>query len=204
MTIQRTYLGWLLQSEMLAVLEVRPAGFFDEAGIHSQSSIIVVAGYVARDRDWRWLEDKWKAVLKEEGADFYHTTDIEANPPFGIYKGWSRAEADHLTDRIVAIAAHFKGRAYGVHILASVWYAAVLFVKKFLPNRSHDGPYLLIAKNCIETVIAKQPKSFNERIAFVFARNDYTNHLLAGYEIIKQVSPSRLLKNSSPIGSTVR
>jgi hypothetical protein len=171
------------------VLEVRPAGFFDEAGIHSQSSIIVVGGYVARDRDWRWLEDRWKTVLKEEGAAFYHTTDIEAEPPRGIYKDWSRAEADHLTDRIVDIGARFKGRAYGVHILASAWYAAVPFVRNFLPERPHDAPYLLLAKDCIEIVINSQPKESTERIALVFAQNDHTHLLSNGYEIVKQISP---------------
>jgi hypothetical protein len=91
----------LTRSEVLTVLE--PAGYFDEAGIHSQSLVIVVAGYVARDRDWRWLEGKWKKALNEEGATCYHTTDIEADPPRGIYKGRSRPKADRLTDRVVAI-----------------------------------------------------------------------------------------------------
>ncbi len=168
---------------------LEPSGYFDEAGIHSQSSIIVVAGYVARDRDWQWLEEKWTRVLREEGAAYYHTTDIEADPPRGIYKGWSRAEADHLTDRIVPIVERFKGRIYGVHILATAWYAAVPFVKKILPERPHDGPYLLLAKDCIEVVVDSQDKYFKEQIGFVFARNDYTNQLLAGYEIIKQVNP---------------
>lgn len=180
-------LARLLRSRCLAVLE--PSGYFDEAGIHSQSSIIVVAGYVARDRDWQWLEEKWTRVLREEGAAYYHTTDIEADPPRGIYKGWSRAEADHLTDRIVPIVERFKGRIYGVHILATAWYAAVPFMKQILPERPHDGPYLLLAKDCIEVVVDSQDKYFKEQIGFVFARNDYTNQLLAGYEIIKQVNP---------------
>lgn len=174
----------------LAVLS--PSGYFDEAGIHSQAPVIVVAGYVAPDRDWRRLEIKWKKVLRDEGADYYHATDIEANPPRGIYKGWSRAKADRLTDRIVPIAAHFKGRVYGVHILASAWYAAVPFVKNFLPDRPQEAPYLLLAKNCIEVVIHSQSEDFKEQIAFVFARNDFSHQLLAGYEVMKQTGPSLL------------
>jgi hypothetical protein len=187
-------LARMLRSRVLAV--ARPIGYFDEAGIHSQSLVIAVAGYVAPDRDWRRLEIKWNKVLKAEGAAFYHTTDIEADPPRGIYKGWSRAKADRLTDRIIPLAAEFNGRAYGVHIMASAWYRAVPFVKKFLPARAHDGPYLLLVKNCIESVIHAQSDGFKEQIGFVFARNDYSHQVLAGYEIMKQTGPPLL----GPVG----
>jgi hypothetical protein len=177
------YLAWLLRSKVLAVLNL--TGYFDEAGIHAQAPVIVVAGYVSPQRDWRRLEVKWKKVLDEEDANFYHTTDIEADPPRGIYKGWTRAKADRLTDRLVPIAARYAGRVYGVHILARVWYAAVPFVETLLPNRPHDAPYLLLAREWIDTVINTQDKDSTEQIGFVFADNEYRHQLLDGYEAVK-------------------
>lgn len=41
-------------------------GYFDESGIHAQAPVIVVAGYVAPEQDWRRFEIKWKKILKEE------------------------------------------------------------------------------------------------------------------------------------------
>ncbi|MDO8431057.1 MAG: DUF3800 domain-containing protein [Candidatus Binatus sp.] len=177
----------LLRSKRLFVLDV--TGYFDEGGTHAQAPVIVVAGYLSPARDWRRFEIKWNKVLRQEGALLYHATDAEAKTPRGVYEGWTREKVDRLTDRLVPIAAQYAGRAYGVHMLASVWYAAVPFVKEFLPERSHDGPYKILAKDCIETVVNTQGPSFAEQITFVFERNDYSSELLAGYEIIKQISP---------------
>lgn len=178
---------WMLRARRLAVFN--SVGYFDEAGIHSQSRVIVVAGYVASKRDWRRLEIKWKKALKKEGVDYYHTTDIEADPPRGIYQGWTRARADKLTDRIYPLAVEYASRPFGVHIERSTWYAAVPFVERFLPGRPHDGPYMLLAKHCIETVIDSQPEGCSEQVGFVFAENDFTDHVVRGYRTIKEVSP---------------
>jgi Protein of unknown function (DUF3800) len=186
-TVSRAdWLASLLRVPGFVVLE--RDGYFDEAGIHSQSRVIVVGGFIATREDWSWLERKWSDVLKEEGAEYYHTTDIEADPPRGIYKDWTRQEADHLTDRIVPIAARFKGCAYGVHILASTWHEAAPFVQRYLPDRPHDVPYAILAKHCLETVIATQSQ-VDQRIRFVFARIDFSHQLLTGYEMVKKTNP---------------
>ena len=172
---------------MMAVIELN--GYFDESGTHAQAPVIVVAGYLSPARDWRRFEIKWRKVLKEEDADYLHTADLEADPPRGIYEGWTRRKADHLSDRLVPLAVRYAGRPYGVHFLASAWYAAVPFVKEFLPDRSHDAPYKILAKACIEAVIRTQEASFAEQIAFGFENNDWSNALLAGYQIIKREHP---------------
>jgi hypothetical protein len=137
---------------------LEPSGRFDEAGIHSQAPIIVVAGYLASAKDWAWLEDKWQKVLDDfdKPVKCYHTKDIEADPPRGIYKDWTRADADRLTDLITPVATRFKGTPFGVHIKASSWYGAVPFVKEHLPERPHDAPYLILAKDAIERAIMSQ------------------------------------------------
>jgi hypothetical protein len=138
-----------------------PTAFFDEAGIHSESEIIVVGGYLASAG--------------------------------GLYKGWSRKDADELTDRIVPIAARFKGQAYGVHITAATWYAAVPFVKDFLPENPHSAPYLILAKRAIQTILDLRKSYQKQRIGFVFARNDWRQLLLDGYDVVKTEHPRNSL-----------
>jgi len=75
----------------MALLDLN--GHFDEAGTHAASNIVVVAGYVAPATEWKELERLWTEALREENAALYHTTDIEAHPPRGIYKDWTRAKA---------------------------------------------------------------------------------------------------------------
>src|SRR5208282_4188487 len=89
--------------KLLAAID--PFGYFDEGGTHAQSRIVVIGGYVKPAVDWEPIEVEFKQILLEEGAPFYHTTDIEAYPPRGIYKDWTKEKAERLTDRIVPIAA---------------------------------------------------------------------------------------------------
>ncbi len=189
-------LAWMLRSEWLLVVsrpspETDATGYFDEAGIHAQAPIIVVAGYLAREKDWNWLEEKWTDALR--GTAYYHTTDIEHNPPSGLYEGWTRKEADELTDRIIPIAAKFKGQAYGVHMTASTWYAAAPFVKTYLPNQPHGVPYMALAKRAIEVILNGRASYQKDRIGFVFARNDWRQDLLDGYDDLKKIHPRAAL-----------
>jgi hypothetical protein len=180
-------IAWLFRAKVLGVFS--PAGYFDESGIHADSQVIVVAGYVSPERDWRRLEIKWNKILKEEGIPQYHTKDIEADPPRGIYEGWTRARADKLTDRIVPIAAKWAGRACGVHIPASFWFRAIPFAR-FLPNETHWAAYYLLAKACIDVFIDAHSKESSEKVAFVFARNQYSAGLIDGFEIAREMHPS--------------
>jgi hypothetical protein len=186
----------MLRSEWLIVVsrpspETAETAYFDEAGIHAQAPIIVVAGYLARKKDWDWLEEKWNDALK--GVDCYHTTDIEHDPLSNLYKGWTRKEVDELTDRIVPIAAKFKGQAYGVHMAASTWHAAVPFVKTYLPTQPHSIPYMVLAKRAIEVILYSRGSHQKDQIGFVFARNDWRQDLLDGYDILKKIHERRAL-----------
>ena len=180
------HLAWLFRSKVLGMFSL--AGFFEESGIHSGSQIIVVAGYVSTEQDWRRLEIKWKKVLKKENVAQYHTKDIEADPPRGIYEGWSRNRADKLTDKIVPIAAEYAGRACGVYIPAKAWIDAVPYAQ-LLPEDSYWAAYYLLAQRCVEAFIEAHSKESSERVSFLFARNQYSAGLVSGFEIVRSVHP---------------
>jgi hypothetical protein len=150
-----------------------------------------VAGYVAPARDWKELEQHWFDALHEEGAAFYHATDIEANPPRGIYKGWTREQADRLTDKIVPIAAQYAGRGFAVHVNTADWYAILPEVKRQLPNRPHDALFQMLAKACMELVIENLAHDLapEEKVAFVFEENDFSQVTLEGYSVIRRNNP---------------
>jgi len=173
----------------MALLDLN--GHFDEAGTHAASNIVVVAGYVAPATEWKELERLWTEALREENAALYHTTDIEAHPPRGIYKDWTRAKADRLTDRVVPIAAKYAGPGVGVHIATADWYAVVPFVKEQLPNRPHDVLFQILARACMELAVESLDSNLpvEEKLAFVFEENDFSNVTLEGYQSIKRNHP---------------
>jgi hypothetical protein len=172
----------------LGALEL--SGYFDEGGTHAQSQVIVLAGYVRPAVDWEPFEQAWKTVLAEEEAPFYHTTDIEAHHPRGIYEDWTRAKADKLISRIMPLAAPLADCVVAFHILTEDWLVAADFLKSTLENKPHRLPYEILTKVCLDLVIelaANLPAS--ESVAFVFEDNDYSSSVLNGYQIVKRLHP---------------
>jgi hypothetical protein len=167
------------------------AGHFDEAGTHAASNVVVVAGYVAPATEWKEMEKGWLEALRDQGAGvrFYHTTDIEADPPRGIYKSWSREKADGLTDAVVPVAAKYAGRGFAVHVATADWYSVMPIVKEKLPNRPHDVLFQILAKSCMEAVIDDQivkDLPADETVAFIFEDNDFSEVTLQGYRTLRQ------------------
>ena len=64
---------------------------------------LVLAGLLGPADAWGTVDKAISDALNHEGVDFYHATDVEANPrPRGIYKKWGRTRARAFTDRITA------------------------------------------------------------------------------------------------------
>lgn len=158
-------------------------GYFDEAGTDANSRVIVVGGYVSPAQDWRRLEIKWRKVLKKAGAAYYHTTDLEANPPRGIYKSWTRERANKLTDCIAPLVKDHIQWGLAVYILREDWFSAFDAVKHLFHNQPHKVPYVLLSRICIEGLIQTLDKKLprQEKIGFVFEENDFTGLIVEGH-----------------------
>jgi hypothetical protein len=116
---------------MIAVLDLK--SFFDEAGTHANSDVVVLAGLLGPADEWAAVDKAISDELKIEKAEFYHATDVEALPrPRGIYKGWGRKRARAFTDRITEILAGApKVVGLGVYVDAKDWLAAADLVTPF-------------------------------------------------------------------------
>lgn len=162
-------------------------GYFDEGGTHAQSRVIVLAGHVRPASEWQPFEKDWKQILKEEGAPFYHTTDIEADPPRGIYKDWTRKQADCLTDRLAPLVANLANSAFGAVMQTKDWFAAADFLKHLLARKSHSLPYQILTKHMLGSVVEKVALELprGERVAFVFEDNDWAGAVRDGYKLFQ-------------------
>jgi hypothetical protein len=177
----------------LAVFDL--TAYFDEAGTHADSKIILVGGYIQPAHSWEPLDEKWKAILKEEGLEgnqaFYHAIDIEADPPRGIYEGWSRERADRLTDLLVPIAVKYAGDPVAIYMRASNWLEAAHFMMYHLEGQPHQLPYEILTKACIDTILEERSKHLptGERTAFLVEDNDFSGQVLAGYQRVRRNHP---------------
>jgi hypothetical protein len=59
--------------------------YFDDSGTHDSSSVVVIAGCVAREQQWALFEQEWAAMLEHFGIKEYHSTDLQAF--VGEFKG---------------------------------------------------------------------------------------------------------------------
>jgi hypothetical protein len=183
----------------MAVFDLK--AFFDEAGTHAQSDIVVLAGLLGPADDWIKLDYALSIVLKDEGADFYHATDAEATPrPRGIYRGWGKKKARGLTDQVTAIVAGANRIVgLGVYVDAKDWLAAAGLIRPFFRQDDAESfaknpfrlPYQILVKTCIGVVMENLNPSLppDEQVAFVFEDNNWKHPALDGYDVFKKNHP---------------
>lgn len=190
------YIAWLVhstnsKSKLLAVLNY--TGYFDESGTDVNSRVIVVGGYVSPAQDWRRLEIKWHKILNRaipKEPRYYHTTDAQANPPRGIYRGWSREKADRMTDRLIPLLKDHVRWGLAICLLREDWLSVLEIAKRVFPKPKEVDkfPYIVLSKMCIEGLVSilgdKLPRE--EKIGFVFERNNLSGVLVKGYEILEK------------------
>lgn len=185
------YYSWCLHSynsKLRTIAVLNFTGYFDESGTHAGSRVIVVAGYVSPEREWRRLEIKWKKRLRREGAKYYHTTDIEAATPRGPYKGWSRLKADRLTASLLPLIRDHIKWGFAVYLLREDW-EAVKRSAQIVFRDYNKFPYVLLSKMCIEGLAVMLGKHLpkGEKISFIFERNDSSGKIVDGYnELVKR------------------
>jgi hypothetical protein len=81
--------------------------YFDESGIHGDSTHCIVAGFVGSDREWNKFEARWQKA--SEGVVFHGNEFLSRKPGGGrtkTYKGWTNQKAkDYLTGLVKAITS---------------------------------------------------------------------------------------------------
>lgn len=84
------------RSKFLSVLQA----YFDESGVHADSPILVVAGYVGGLGQWRKFEKLWRKALDRHCVGEFHAQRFWSRDPTGrrvdIYRDWSDLQADRF------------------------------------------------------------------------------------------------------------
>ena len=81
-------LGGLIRPEGIVVVL---RAYLDDSGTDNQSPIVLMAGYVARLRDWMRFESRGRKLLKQAGVNGpFHAKEFQNNN--GAFKGWKPAK----------------------------------------------------------------------------------------------------------------
>jgi hypothetical protein len=186
---------------MMAALDLR--AFLDESGTDTNSTSVVVAGYLAPADDWNLLEAQWLDALKTRNAPYYHATDAEGKTPHGPYEGWSTEQAHELTDFMASIVGSLDNlKAVGAFIETADWLDAAKLIESFLHTNPElrllrkqlfNIPFQILAKACLDIIVENLNPSLrvDETVAFIFEDNDFKHATLSARDELKQTHPLR-------------
>jgi hypothetical protein len=79
------------------------------------SRIYSVAGFVARDREWKRVSREWKNRRLKSRVDVYHATDIEGS--FGDYAHLSQQDVIELNTDLVTLISSSNLDGWGSSII---------------------------------------------------------------------------------------
>ncbi|MBZ5533025.1 MAG: DUF3800 domain-containing protein [Acidobacteriia bacterium] len=114
--------------------------FLDES---YDKEIFVVAGFFSYEDDWRRLEKRWKATLRENRIKRFHAADC--NSGFGEFSGWTAKRRTGLMKRLLRFIV--EQEMYGI-------YSGVVqpaFRAEFR-IRTDDEAYPLCLQHCLEII----------------------------------------------------
>jgi hypothetical protein len=115
--------------------------FLDES---YDKEIFVVAGFLSYEDDWKRLEKKWKATLRENRIQRFHAADCSSG--FGEFRDWPQKRRTGLMKRLLRFILEQELYA----IFSGVRQPA--FRAEFDEVKRDDEAYLMCLQHCIEIV----------------------------------------------------
>jgi hypothetical protein len=170
--------------------------FMDETGIHDDSEMVAVAGYIARPKVWRaWTKD-WNRA-KRPIKDF-HSTDCQNFR--GEFEGWSKERRDlYVAQLLKVITAHdLAGIVIGVQLtdLAAAFKDHPELVEMF------GTPYTACFQWAISIILEiATERGKGERMAFVHEVNDFKGEALKAFEYVNTYLNPRRIPMTMAFGS---
>jgi hypothetical protein len=153
------------------------SAYFDDSGTHTSSEVVVLAGLIGTDAQWKMFERLWTARLACPLPDkpplkMFHLSECNARD--GEFRDYSDAEQDAvihdfrqiiIDSRLTSIATAIDKRAWDELIVG--------------PLRDVLGEALSVCfVNCIdETIRIVQPHTHGHQVAVVFDRGIKTERL---------------------------
>lgn len=143
------------------------AGYFDDSGHPDDQDLLVVAGFVSSNEQWRLFERDWRYVLDPLKIDPFHMTEFERSTR------WSRSEKDNILFRLVRTIA-VRAQFYIAHVVRMSAYREIN--NEFAFEQQVGTPYALAGRTVARSLNewkAREP-TLRDKLLVVF--EDGTKH----------------------------
>jgi hypothetical protein len=71
------------------------AAYFDDSGHPDDQEAVVVAGFIASEKNWLLFEREWQEILDRDGIELFHMADFEKS------KVWPQHKKDAILRRLI-------------------------------------------------------------------------------------------------------
>lgn len=138
--------------------------YFDESGTHRDSSVVVMAGFLAPDKQWTRFQSEWDKALQQAGIPFFHMVDYENRQK--QFKDWGNDERINQLKKFLGIIK----RRVTIPVVAAVrtkdYEEAELWKHDI---NAPKNPYAFCAIMCLQTIATWADKvGHQEPIGYVF------------------------------------
>jgi hypothetical protein len=140
---------------------------FDASGKEA-TGLVVVAGFLSSQKDWRAFDVEWRTRLKNDGLDYFHMVDF-AGSRKQLAKGWKEDEPrrQSLLKDLIDIVKSYAYRQFACAIEMST------FSLLSDENKNRYNPYVLAARSCAADIRLWQvQEKFYVPTAYVFEEGD--------------------------------
>ena len=120
--------------------------YFDGSGTDHdpRTPLLALAGYVGTEEAWKEFEDRWAVFMREEGLDYFHSS--EANARVGAFAGKSPGHIALLRAGVTILMRGLNPRDFH-GIICTV---SMADYRSFEPPMETPAP-IICAKYCINT-----------------------------------------------------
>jgi hypothetical protein len=109
--------------------------YLDESGTHTQSEVVMIAGFLALSTLWSAFDADWSAALAEFSVPYFHATERDAAR--GAFNSMERPVREALFNRVSRVIATHKPTAINVAVSRLHWEAD----RARNPNAIYSDPY---------------------------------------------------------------
>lgn len=151
-------------------------GYYDASGAHdnpdgqgNRSPAVSVAGYLATPNQWQQFDKRWRGVLDEAGAPYFHATEFVAR--VGPYKGWPEEKRHKFSKDLVEVISGNVLYGVGMALLRADYEKVVAAIPA--ARKLFGSPYTFCSWRCFETGVdwARGAK-YQESIKYIFESGD--------------------------------
>jgi hypothetical protein len=169
--------------------------YLDDSGKDQQSDVTTLAGFAARDEDWKAFETAVEPIFQKHNVPILHAMDLEKTE--GHFKGWRVLKKQAFVAQICSVMSEHSMLGISMSCLKSTY---DMRAKERKTKRNPNRPYTFCFNAILDWLLKDYrtgKAAWNEGVSFIIEAGHENNPEaeLAFYAIRKKFGLEKVLKS---------